>query len=86
MRAQLDSLEANVAIHGALIQSMRHTLDRAAQADAVVPSATPVAVTEPRCEGIERCGLKDEDARQSRANFGRPHAWLCAGCGHEAER
>jgi hypothetical protein len=69
--------EAQFALGMSTLRMLRDALDTPA---AVSP---PIGRQESRCEGINACALVNDEARQSRASFGAPHAWRCVGCGHQ---
>jgi hypothetical protein len=75
VRAHLEALIAQHAAFGQSLALLREAL----------PAPVPrVSFSCPeRCDGINACALKDDDARQARGSFGDPHAWRCVGCGHQ---
>lgn len=79
IQAHLDSLEATFRIGLAQVDALRHALVQP-PTKTEMPSAR-VSLPE-RCEGIERCALKDDDHRIEKSTFaGR--SWKCKGCGHQ---
>ncbi len=74
VRAHLEALIAQHAAFGQSLALLREALP------APVPRMS-FSVPE-RCEGINACALKDDEARKSRATLGDPQAWKCVGCGH----
>lgn len=76
LRAHLNTMRDTLRI----LQGQLETLD-AAVVSTEVPTAKPSLPD--RCDGIARCGLQDDDARQRKATFANPRAWKCVSCGHE---
>jgi hypothetical protein len=79
LRRHLDAFEAQIALLTGQVAAMRHALETPQ-----TPRATPSREYPARCAGVSeaQCALRDDDARHSRASFGDPRAWACAGCGH----
>lgn len=75
---QVDAALAQVGVLQVQLQTIRHCLTETPK-----PTARP-ALAE-RCKGIEsgKCALQSVDAALSKASFGDPHAWTCAGCRFE---
>lgn len=74
IRASLEQTRVSVE----LIASQVAGLEAYIKAVTDVPTARleqPV-----HCRGIAACGLIDDDAREARASFAHPRAWVCVGC------
>lgn len=88
VRKQLDSLDAQVAVFGATVSMIRHTLDAATQATAPAVSAAPSPSARPllpeRCAAVDAdaCALRDGEWK-SRGSFGNPRLVRCTGCDFE---
>lgn len=72
---QLALLDAQLKLALAQIESIRLVLQP-------VPSAKPSRTLPEWCQAYdaEQCALQSEEAKQTLASFGNPHAWRCGGC------
>lgn len=74
-RKHFAAIEATLEVLKVQISALRHER-------AMTQPETPARTLPPSCTGIdgEHCGLKNDEARSSRATFTSPHAWVCTGC------